>query len=262
MSYANKIFLTATGLHNWTVVNGFNWNDCRISVLGSGAQAGGGFSSITNSPSTSITKPSLPNGVGFGALIPYSVGLNGTDTWFGATTYASAIVAAKGGGSNFPATGGQASAGIGQVKYSGGNAGTPTSAATPGCGAAAGPNGNGGNGGNGGFIRGGGGGGADGGTNGGNGDAGNGAHGVGAYGGGNGGDGIMPATSGGNGISGTEWGAYGCGGGAGGGGPSIFPGPPGSAGLYGGGGVNGSPGLIVLEWNPGAFTQVSMLIGL
>lgn len=248
MAYAKTVPLTATGAGDWVVPNDFNWADYQITTLGGGADSGGGCSSVAN------LSPSFPNGYGPGALIPYNVGAAGGDTWFGHASYASACVAAKGGGTS---VGGQASAGIGTVRYSGGNCGTDTGSGKGGAGAAAGPSGNGGNGASG-YVgssgsHGGGGGGADGGGNG----VYLGAGGTGANGGGSGG-----ASAGGDystgaaGQNGSEWGAYGCGGGAGGGGAYGYRG---AAGLYGGGGRYGSQGLIVIEYNPIAPAAALML---
>ncbi|MDB5597368.1 MAG: hypothetical protein JWM36_4329 [Hyphomicrobiales bacterium] len=113
-----------------------------------------------------------------GSTLSYLVGTGGSDTWFGASTFAASLCGAKG---TATSTGGAAASGIGSLIYSGGNA-------AKGGGGAAGPHGNGFSG-----VS----------TSGGAGDAGFGGTG---------------AAEGSPGGSGTQWGAYGCGGGGGNGG--------------------------------------------
>jgi hypothetical protein len=139
-----RIFLTTIGLHNWTVPD--DWNDYNntIEVIGGGAGArnfqgdsdGGGGAAYSKISNKALTP---------GVSIPYSIGdggrgdddesgplaTDGGDTWFGNASYASAYVAAKGGVAGTRVAGdvgghggigGAASAGIGDVKYSGGDA--------------------------------------------------------------------------------------------------------------------------------------------
>lgn len=147
------------------------------SVYTDGAGGGGAYSAITNSDRTLTS----------GQTVYYNVASGGTtgDTWFNGTansapTLASDGCLAKPGASpNFSyvgGAGGQASSGVGSVKYSGGtggSTGTYSYTVGGGGGGAAGPNGNGGDGRNG-LINtaytGGGGGGANGGSTGGIGD--------------------------------------------------------------------------------------------
>jgi hypothetical protein len=242
------------------------------SGAGGGGGGGGAYSAIVN--------------YSMGATVSYQIGVgggentSGGDTWFGATTYGASSVAAKGGSTASGASGGaggQASAGIGTVRYSGGDGGNgapqgETRAGGGGGGGAGGPNGNGAQGGDLSNVyqdSGSGGGGADGGYNGGadslggdnrfsfgggNGTTPNGDEGGGGLGGpvsgtaGNGGDGeqiwtqtVAPIVS------------AGPGGGGGGGGSNAAAG---HGGFYGGGGGgshwgtagSGRQGAVIITW--------------
>ncbi|MDB5490367.1 MAG: hypothetical protein JWO78_216 [Micavibrio sp.] len=281
-----KIFLTSTGAANWTVPA--DWNDLNNSIEviaggGSGCAAGGGnyggsgsggaYSKITN---LALTKGALiPVNIGAGGARAISTGGNilgnpGGDTWFGNASYGGANVAAKGGlgGLTGPISntmgnilGGQASAGIGSIKYSGG--GVPNaviSGVVTGAGGAAGPNGNG----------------QDGVSTGGTAYSGR-AGGAGDNGlGGAGGAGGSSFTSG-NGADGTEFDAtHGAGGGGGANCPNWLnvctAGDGGKYGGGGGGGTNGGgytntsgkggDGLIVITYTPIPVSQSSMFLAM
>jgi len=156
----NTIFLLTTGSVLSLVVPAA-WNSANnsIDVIGGGGGGanengnngghgggGGAYSGITNLTLTP------------GASVSYRVGIGGTatvdggDTWFNGASFAAASVAAKGGtagvGRTSAGNGGQASAGIGTVKFSGGEGGDgapqgETRAGGGGGGGAGGPNGNG-----------------------------------------------------------------------------------------------------------------------
>ena len=114
-----RVFLTTTGLNNWTCptsVSEIETVDCYGSA-GHEGSGGGAFARKTKVPVTP------------GGSIPYTVGAasTGVDTWFKTN---STVKAASTAGS----AGGQASASIGDLKHSGGAAG-----AGGGGGGAAGP---------------------------------------------------------------------------------------------------------------------------
>jgi hypothetical protein len=204
----------------WTVPADFNpannsvecWGAGAGSQVSGGGGGGGAYAAIFNW-----------NGSG---AIPISVGqsignASGGDTWFGAATFAAALVAAKGGTlvtTGLTSPGGQASASIGTLKSSGGSGGAVPWNAGGGGGGAGGADGNGLNG-------------ADGsGLNGNNfvapgGDGGTGDNGL----GGTGGSGGVKAT-------GSPGGASGKGGGGGGG---AGWGGTGTKGGFPGGGAGG-----------------------
>lgn len=294
----NVVFLTSPGaVRSWTVPDDWNDSDNSIDVIG-GAGGGGGTGNFNGGGGggggafSRVVNQNLTPGASVDYRVANTVAKNvdGEDSWFGNAVYASALVGAKGGlKGNHPSaggTGGQAAAGIGTTKFSGGDGGNgaPRGSARAGGGgggAAAGPNGNGGAGGSlgGGTQDGGaGGGGADGGSAGNGSSGGNGAaggnnrfnFGGGAGGnpaiagdeggGGGGGDDGVPAAPGGNGeqiwtqtISPIT--SAGPGGGGGGGGNSDAGA---DGGLYGGGGGgaggnntgagNGRQGIIVITW--------------
>lgn len=290
----NVVFLTSPGaVRSWTVP--LTWNDADNSVHcigggggggpgvfnGGGGGGGGGYSRANNLDLT-------PGGsVSYRVAAAVGSEVDGEDSWFGNAVYASASVGAKGGeAGTFSRTagqGGQASGGIGSLKYSGGNGGIGGSrsgnerAGGGGGGGAAGPNGNGGRGGNNSTEdRGSGGGGADGGFTGpddGSGsyaaggnnrfNFGGGASSAGAGDEGGGGGGGNEDQAGGPGGAGEQiWTqtvspiiSAGPGGGGGGGGDDAAGG---RGGLYGGGGGGagdgsasggiGEQGLIVVIW--------------
>jgi hypothetical protein len=171
---------TAVGTASWALPS--NWSSTnRIQVIGGGGGGaawtysngggGGAYSSVTNY--AGFTYPQTINysvgGGGGNAGYGTGGGIAGGDTWFGGTSCATSAACAKGGAGGITsggiALGGQASAGIGTLKYSGGNGGASGYGGAGG-GGAAGPNGNGGVGGNyggGNYSGGGGGGGANGG---------------------------------------------------------------------------------------------------
>lgn len=145
---------------SWTVPDDWNSSNNTVEVVAGGgggntnvggAGGGGGYSKITNLSLTPGSQVSY--GVGGGGS--GSNGSAGGDTWFGATTMANCVTfgtyvcvgaqGGRGGTSNSSGgAGGQISAGVGTIKYSGGNGGAPNG----GGGGAAGPHGNGNGGGN------------------------------------------------------------------------------------------------------------------
>ncbi len=157
-----QIVLSTAGAGTWTVPANWNSSNNKIEVVGAGAggasfnftsagSVGGGAGAYSNITNLSLTP---------GATINYSIGTGGTgetsssaaqsgsDTWFNATVYASASVAAKGGSGvsngNTGGVGGAAASGIGTTKNSGGNGGNSgTNNAGAGGGGAGGPDGNG-----------------------------------------------------------------------------------------------------------------------
>jgi len=254
----------------------------QVECVGAGglANAGGGAYSKTNA----IT------GISPLQTVYFQAGGTGTDSWFNKTSNAAPTSTADGclakagtpDSTTDLAPGGQASAGIGDVKYSGGNGGSYDSIDNivfGGGGGAAGPNGNGAN--AGGYPNTGGGGANGGstgsGTTGGNGrlGSGGGITGNGSNGGGGAGKVAGVSTTPGSGgpdliwtdFAGVQWGV--CGGGGG-------PDPDGLGGIaYGGGacrasditssgGVNANPntarGIVVLTYEPvsatASFTDV------
>jgi hypothetical protein len=299
VALVNVVFLTQTGsVLSWQVPD--TWNDADNSVRcigaggggdrgsGDGGKGGGGgaFSRSTNLALAASPMPSISYRVGLGGPGSGSFGVDGGDTWFGASSFGSALVGARGGDGGTSrttgGTGGQASSGIGDLRNSGGDGGNGASqgesrAGAGGGGAAAGPNGDGGNGGVLGSTSqdaGGGGGGADGGANGSASSAG-----TGGEGGDNrfnfgGGDATTPAGQeggggrGGNTASGGSPGgngeqiwtqtvspiiSAGPGGGGGGGGDNSVGGDGGDYGGGGGGGSgadggDGANGIIVIIW--------------
>jgi hypothetical protein len=189
VSLVNVVFLTQTGsVLSWQVPDTWNDADNSVSCLGAGGGGdrgsgdggkGGGGGAFSRSTNLALAASPMPS-------ISYRVGLrgnggsffgagNGEDTWFGAASFGSALVGARGGlggvGRTGGGTGGQASSGIGDLRNSGGNGGNgaprgETRAGGGGGGGAGGPNGDGGNGGHGASVstdNGMGGGGADGG---------------------------------------------------------------------------------------------------
>jgi hypothetical protein len=172
VALVNVVFLTMTGsVLSWQVPD--NWNDADNSVRcigaggggcgdasSSGGKGGGGgaFSRSTNLALAASPMPSISYRVGMGGVGGVdNNGTNGGDTWFGAASFGSALVGARGGQGGVGRTGngqgGQASSGIGDLRNSGGNGGDgaprgETRAGGGGGGGAGGPNGDGGNGGN------------------------------------------------------------------------------------------------------------------
>jgi hypothetical protein len=140
---AGNVILTSGD--SWTVPSDWNNNANEIDVIGGGggggngtsqtSGGGGAFSAVYNvalTPGSAVSYQVGSGGSG-GALTAndslgnygYSGGADGGDTWFGGTSYSNSLVAAQGGrggpadgGSDTP--GGQASAGIGTVRFSGG----------------------------------------------------------------------------------------------------------------------------------------------
>lgn len=159
---ASTIVIFLVSGTSWTVP--FDWNNAvnTIEVIGGGA-SGSACGATNFAPGNGGGAYSSASNITFtpGAVIPYTVGLGGVsvstnntgtngntggDTWFGASTFASSTVAAKGGtfgtisgSSVVGGLGGQASAGIGTIKFSGGNGGS--GAGGTGGGGAAGPHG-------------------------------------------------------------------------------------------------------------------------
>jgi len=269
-----SIFLTTTGAGNWIVPDNWNPNDNSIEVIGgggagaaagatnyAGSGSGGAYSKIVNqtlTPGDSIPYNVGPGGSSVSNASTGVAGPAGQDTWFGHATYASSLVGAKGGvgGILFPNTlsastinGGQASDGIGTVKFSGGAVGPGLLGGNlTGGGGAAGPDGDGDDGvqtagvvG----LRG-----CDGGQ------GGNSSGGVGGIGSGTG-------STGGNGGDGLEFDPHGSGGGGGSCAPSSGTATGGNGGRHGGGGGGGSAsgfatgisgkggdGIIVITYTP------------
>jgi hypothetical protein len=297
VTVTNTIFLlTAGSLESFTVPDSWNNSDNTIYCVGGGGSGrpegtsgggsgggGGGACSYSVNVTLPATSPAsdVMYQVGIGG---YASGIDGGDTWFNGATFAAATIAAEGGksgsGSLTGGAGGQASAGIGDTRTSGGDGGDGTfrdsnSRATGGGGGGAGgPNGDGGDGGDGGDVNnalGGGGGGADGGEDGslrlgghnrfnfGGGKTESSPNGQ--QGGGGLGNSYFTGISGIGGVGEQIWTqtiapiiSAGPGGG-GGGGARLNPGREG--GLYGGGGGgkgaasnpgNGQQGIIVLTW--------------
>lgn len=153
------ILIDQGALRSWTVPATWNNASNTISALaaggggfsptgGNGGAGGGGgaFSQISNLTLTPGASVSYRVGTGGAA------GVDGTDTWFNGATLAASSVGAKGGkaGGDRLAVGqgGQASAGVGTIKHSGGDGGTggrqkDERGGGGGGGGAAGPNGNG-----------------------------------------------------------------------------------------------------------------------
>ena len=140
---------------SWSVPSDWNDNDNTIEVFGGGgggrgAVAGGGgggaYSRINNLDLTPSASIAYAIGAAGAAGTSGVNGGNGGDTYFNGASFAAASVGAKGGlgstGSS-GALGGQSSAGIGNVKFSGGNGAATSSGGTAsgGGGGAAGPSG-------------------------------------------------------------------------------------------------------------------------
>jgi hypothetical protein len=309
------VFLTTPGAGSFTVPAG--WTAATFDTIGGGGgggkgdgshyDMGGGGGGWSSSGSLTVTPGTVcAYSVGAGgtaSTTPVTAGGPGGDSWIASNNTATAITSsgvvsgAKGGVSGAGGTpnnvpwclGGQASAGVGATKFSGGNAGllAATNQAQTAGGGAAGPNGSGGNGGSaGGGAFGGGGGGNGGGTNGGNqqvptasfgGNGGNNHSGVGG--------GVAQtstaATAGGGGFgcdtgdtvakpgsNGTEYDATHGSGGGGGSASSGGTGTGSTGGLYGGGAgaanvgntqMPGAQGLIIITGTLGAVAGPSQM---
>ena len=198
----HTVILTATGgVFEWEVPNNWNSDDNIIECIGAGGAGGygivrhgatGGGGGAYSAEKNVLLTPGqkISYSVGEGGISTPEPGGRGGDTWFGAPTFAMAIVAARGGENGYTPSGpfdgpsgglgGQAVDGIGSIRFSGGNGGRGSRresgerhAGGGGGGGAAGPHGDGAHGGNAGGsgsrASGGGGGGADGGGNGGHG---------------------------------------------------------------------------------------------
>jgi hypothetical protein len=283
------LLLDTSGLLNWQVPASWNNAENSIAALGGGGGGDGGGGTLGGRGGGGGAFSRVSNVVLTpGALIPYRIGAGGAggdnsagnagsggDSWFGAASFAAAIVAAKGGqagnGRTGGGLGGEAAQGIGALKTSGGDGGNGANRKDErggggGGGGAGGPNGDGGNGGDGGTDNGSGagGGGADGGFAGQSApassksepaaDGGNNRFGYGGGtaanptgrdgGGGRGGDGNSPAGTGGTGeqlYTQTEAPitSAGAGGGGGGGRENSSTRLGGRGGRYGGGGGGG-----------------------
>ena len=271
------IFLGAGSF--WSVPNDWNNSANKIEVIaggGGGASAytssgggtgggGGAYSAIFNLILTPGTNVPFTIGGGGGNAVNGNGG-NGGNTWFNGASYGTASVAAQGGyggviANSFATStpGGQASNGIGAIRYSGGAGGPFSNAlvAGTGGGGAAGLYGNG----------------IDGDTENGSGpafDLGGGSNGgAGDQGAGGAGGTWAFLTNGNPGGNGTEYGPYGSGGGGAGattalgGNGGAFGGGGGGCGFGGGSYASGTgyPGLIVITYTPivtGNFTAVSL----
>lgn len=243
------VVIATSGTGTWLVPDDWDSANNSVEVIGGGAGGsrsqnsgggggGGAYAKVTNltlTPGSTVTYQIGAGGVG---------NQSGGDTWFNRTSGSATTcnastmsVCAKGGSvnaeSNVGGSGGQASASVGQVKFSGGNGGTKDSCIGGTCGSdggsggggAAGPHGNGENGSDSHGSSG------SPGWPGGAGDA------------GYGGAGGAPDSVGSN---GDEWGTTGSGGGGGGGGSNR---PGAAGGQYGGGG--GGKGDDGDAWGPG-----------
>lgn len=301
--FATVTFLVSTGAGTYSKPADWNNNNNSIECIGAGGRALTSASGGYATGGAGGGAYSKKNNVTLSASTNYSVGAGsstsgtaGGDTFFGATTFASSVCAAKGGAVgaslNTKGLGGAAASGIGDTKYSGGDGGTGAAAAsynTGGGGGGAGPNGNGGNGGNGfnGVSGGAGGGGGNGGggngangtsTAGGNGGTNNNATGAGtgattnpgaggAGSNGGGGGGARAAANGGNGSAGQEWDST-HGSGGGGGGSYYNSNTGGSSGLYGAGtpgsvgSVTSAQGIVVVTYTPAVFAGNMPMMGM
>ena len=256
------VYLTSGS--SWTVPSDWNSSSNTIECIGAGGSGassysqgfggggGGAYSLVSNLALTAGAMISYGVGTG-GASVTGggSAGNAGGDTWFNGTSLSSCSVGAQGGkgGNADPnlnaAQGGQAAAGTGTTKYSGGNGGVPNEYGGSGGGGAAGKNGAGANGTSqaGGLS----------GVAGGQGD--NGFGGSGGAGGVNGGSAAQA------GAAGSEYNSsHGSGGGGGGGAYSSNPGAAGGNYGAGGGGAAysagtsgaGAAGIIVITYTPAA----------
>ena len=264
-------FVFATAGPTVTLPSDFNINSNTINCIGSGfagqgggAATGGGIGGGGTTGAGGIgggggAFASIANysAHGAGAVVNVQVGTG--DTWFDT----SATVLAKAASGQ---TGGQASASIGAVTFSGGNGGSGGPAGDPGGngggggggGGAAGPHGAGNNGGNGVVLTHGGGATADAGTtpansNGTQFDA---SHGSGGGADGGDGGGFSHGTN--DGASGLGGGAYGGGGGGGGGGGTSSVNGSGN----GGNGGNAFQGLIAISYTPAGAGSIPRSFGI
>ncbi len=305
----NVVFLTQTGgVLAWQVDPSWNAADHAIHTIGGGAGGGasgvdggkggggGAYSRASNVPLTPASPVSYRVGAGGiggadGQPPNTATGSHGGDSWFGDAGFAGSMVGARGGqggsGRSGGGQGGQAAAGIGALRFSGGDGGNgapkgDTRAGGGGGGGAAGPNGQGADGGTNGS------GGQDGGAGGGAADGGSAGSGASSGNGGQGGNNRFHFGGGHSGASGQEGGGGGGGnrsqdGGPGGPGeqlwtqtvnPIVSAGPggggggagdgarAGKGGRYGGGGGgnggdgsaanDGEQGIIILIWREAA----------
>jgi hypothetical protein len=265
----------------WTVPAGVT--AATIECIGGGSLGGGAYSKTNSVTLTPLSTVYI--NIGAGGVFEFSGANAGGDTWFNKTTNSAPSTTtngalAKGGGAAIngdidgygPCYGGLASAGVGDLKYSGGSGYSRLQYCCGGyvvfysSGGAAGPNGNGGNGYQNNNLFGSGGGGANGGSaatnrNGGNNrlGTGGGTGGASPTNGTNGGGGGGSSTdnAGGAGSADLIWtatagGSYGPAGGGGGYGAAGLCGIPSPvAGVnYGGGGAPGGKGLIIITYPP------------
>lgn len=209
---STQIILTATGANTWTVPSDFTAIN-TVEVIGGGAtggNVGGGLSGVGGGGGAYALKNNLA--LTPGAVINYTIGTAGNDTWFNT----SGTVLAKGATGQI---GGSAASSIGDSKFSGGlGSGTISGFGGTG-GGAAGLNGAG--------------------------AAGNTDIGVRTGGQGDNGHGGAGGTLGNPGAAGTEWGSVGSGGGGSSAGGGFTSGAGGLYGAGGGGATNagGSPGV-------------------
>jgi len=247
----NQIILTLTGLNSRVLPEDFNPYNNYVECLGAGANGGAGYYDGGGNGNQSDWGGYGGGGGAYSrknnlavypsSIIYYSIGLLAADTWFNGVTFLASSCGAKGASVT---SGGQASACIGDVNYSGGNGGWRSY-----------------------YVRCGGGGGAAGP----NGAGTNGASLTGLGGNANGGLVLAPTTHGSAGNYGSEWGiGYGCGSGGCGWSDDAYGGQPGGeGGRYGGGGGGGGlngpggagqQGLIVITYFP--LQPGALLIGL
>lgn len=151
----------SSGVSLWRVPDDFSPVN-TIHCIGGGGSGGHGGSDGAAGGGGGAYSAKFNVNVAPGSEVPYRVGIGGIaeegdggDTWFGATTYDEALCAARG-GKNPPGVGsanktggqgGQASEGIGDIRFSGGNSANVggDEPSGSGGGGAAGPAGNGGN---------------------------------------------------------------------------------------------------------------------
>lgn len=146
------IFLTTTGNQTWPVPLDWNSLNNTVECLGGGGNASAWSGSVGAGAGGGAYSLKSNVALNPGSTINYAVGDgNGGDTIFNGTTLGNASCSAEGGTPNTTFTrgdGGQASNGVGDIKFSGGNGGHKNTGGFDngggGGGGAAGPHGNGG----------------------------------------------------------------------------------------------------------------------
>ena len=150
MTLRKTLIITGGGVTSVTLPEDWNNNDNIVACLGAGGNGGdGSFDGAGGGAYSQETNLVLPIGYEIPCHAGHHDGDGNKDSWINGTTLATSSVGAKGGGNAAQPSGtngGQASAGVGTLKYSGGNGGLSNSGTGGGGGGAAGPNGNGNNG--------------------------------------------------------------------------------------------------------------------